>query len=93
MKCGLSGVSLVSTAGLRSLRSDSAQQTAAPPRSHQPADQQGDAHESRSRKPVQVSSWEPRGPEPQLGKDSVQSAGFLGIFYLFLKSGLKRSLL
>lgn len=40
--------------GMWPVRPDSTQQTAAPPSSHQPADQQGDAHESRSREPVQV---------------------------------------
>lgn len=41
--------------GLRPLRPDPAQQTAAPPGADQPADQQGDEDACRGRKPLQVS--------------------------------------
>lgn len=48
---------------MRPFRPDAAQQTAAPTSSHQPADQQGDAHEGRGGEPVQVRPRQAGGAE------------------------------
>lgn len=65
-------------AGLRPLRPDPAQQTAAPPGSDQPADQQRDEDACRGRKPLQVS---PQSIPPALGYILPHAGESFWLFY------------